>query len=389
VRLTLLALALFYMHANAYLLFVGIALGLVTVSHRWNRARLLGAARSLVYLVPSAIVAVGWAAWGALGKLSISERPSTANLPRSELLRELPLWAHDPFRSHVDEALTALLWISLLALLLVPRAPVASNARERMALVPLAIAVLTYFTLPWRMGAGVMLNVRLAVFIVLYAPLLVRPARGRWTSAALAVTAVAGILFGADATREVRAAEREEIGDLDRLLDRMPMGTRVLELPFRETSGVSHWMAWQFMGAYHRARRGGVSSYTFSDLAHWPIQFRPGAGPPRKAKFVWTLDSCLYRNAVDGPYYDFVLVRGNVDPFRDSPPGPRFTRIDTELDWNLYARVPGEGNPAWDVEDQGPCESRQSLERARDVGPKETPAEIPKNRSDETDGSRF
>ncbi len=363
VALALLTLALFYLHADAYLLWLVIALGLALVGRRPDRAALLSLPRRLAYVVPSGVLAVGWALWGNVARRPLVGGGEIAVRPAAETLHDLPMWAHDTFRSHVDEALTVAFWAALLALLFVRRSPAGPSARERMALVPIFAAALVYLVLPWRMGAGVMLNVRLAVFVILFAPLLLRPAPGRVTSFLLAAVACVSLLVGADAVREIRAAEAEEIGDLDRLLDRMPFGANVLELSFRKTSRASHWMVWQFMGAYHRSRRGGVSSYTFSELVHWPLQFRPGMAPPSKAEFVWTRDSCLYRNEVDGPYYDYVLVRGDVEPFRDAPPGPRYVAVDRELDWVLYQREEGESWPAWPVPDEGPCESRLSLER--------------------------
>jgi hypothetical protein len=117
------------------------------------------------------------------------------------------------------------------------------------------------------------------------------------------------------------------------------------------------------MGSYHRIRTGGVASFSFSELPHWPIHYAPGVAPPAHGPF-WTLESaCRYRNESDGAYYDYVLTRGNVAPFRDDPPGPRWRRIDQERDWTLYEKIAGEPNPPWTVPDGGPCESRLSLEQ--------------------------
>jgi hypothetical protein len=198
----------------------------------------------------------------------------------------------------------------------------------------------------------------------MFAPLLLRPRRGWTSTAALATAFVASLVGSVDALVEVRAAAREEVGDLSRLLDRMAPGRSVLTLPFRATSAHPHWAPYTFMGSYHRARTGGVSSFSFSELAHWPIHFAPEAAPPQHWPF-WTLENaCAFRNAVDGRYYDYVLTRGNVAPFRDAPPGPRWQKVDEELDWTLYEKLGGEENPAWRVDDGGPCESRRSLERA-------------------------
>ena len=72
----------------------------------------------------------------------------------------------------------------------------------------------------------------------------------------------------------------------------------------------------------------------------------------------WSLNPCLYRNAEDGPYYDYVLVKGRIDPFRDAPPGPVFRLVDQVKDFRLYAKAPGETWPAWPAADRGPCVRR-------------------------------
>jgi hypothetical protein len=361
--LAAIAVALFYLHANAYVLFVGASIVLLV----W-----LGAARRVLWLAPSAALAAAWTVWGSIANRASSLRdPGQVGFIReSEAVRQFPEWAHDIWRAHFDEACAVAVWGAFALLLLLSRRG-GRRPLDAAAWIPLAAAVVLYFALPYRVGAGVMLNVRLAVFVVMFAPLVLRPARGALPRAALAAVACAGVVLSVGSAVEARAEDRDELGDIDRLLDRMPPGSRVLTLTFHVTSEYVHWAPWTFFGAYHRTRVGGVSSESFCELAHWPVRFRPGAAPPPKPSLFWTFDSCGYRNATDGPYYDYVLARGNVDPFRDAPPGPRWRRIDTEKDWVLYERDPGAANPAWPVADEGPCESRRSLERLQrpDVAP--------------------
>jgi hypothetical protein len=233
--------------------------------------------------------------------------------------------------------------------------------KTALAAAPFAAAAACYFALPYAVGAAGMLNVRIATFGVLFAPLLVLRQEGWRGSAPIAAIFGASLVLAGNAAHEIRRVGEEELGDLGRLLDRMPPGAKVLTLPFEPTSRRMLWSPWSFVGAYHRARRGGVAGFSFSEIAHWPIHYKPGAGPPARPLF-WTRNACRYRNEIDGAYYDFVLARGNVDPFRDAPPGPVFRRVDQERDFVLYARVAGETNPPWSFEDPGPCESRRSLE---------------------------
>ena len=43
-------------------------------------------------------------------------------------------------------------------------------------------------------------------------------------------------------------------------------------------------------------------------------------------------------NMANGNYYDYVLIRGNVDPFARAGPGPRYRQIAHEGLWALYAK---------------------------------------------------
>jgi len=388
VRLGALATALFYLHANGYVLFL-VASTAVTFEIARQRAAvdraaaalfaLRGLPRRMLWIAPSLALAAAWSAFGSLGRggAALHGGADVSYIPNAELLREFPQWAHDIWLSHVDEWCAAGLWAAFAALVLQRGAKAPADAApgdgapgggaargDDVSWVPFACALVAYFALPYRVAAGGMLNVRIAVFVVLFAPLLVRPMRGLRTSLALGAIGACALVTAANAAVEMRGAERDELGDLDRLVDRIPEGARVLTLTFHVTSSHVHFVApYTFVGAYHRARAGGVSSYSFSDLVHWPVRYRPPAAPPPKRPF-WTFDSCEYRNATDGAYFDYVLTRGNVDPFRDEPPGPRWQRVDATRDWALFAKLPGATSPAWTVDDGGPCESRRSLERA-------------------------
>jgi hypothetical protein len=367
IGLAVLAIALFYLHGDAFLLF---ALGAVALRVVLGEGPPLRVARDLSWLGPSAATAAGWALYGRVGAEGSSLRDSVgqmAYVPLKELARELPMWSFDIWRGHVDELCAAALWgsFALLALQLSPTE--ASSSRPRRlrwaAAVPFLCAALGYVAMPWSIGAGVMLNVRLASFVSMFAPLMLEPARGALAVLPLVGVLGAGTINSAYAAHEVYRAEHDELGAVNRLIDQVPGGARIVTLPFHFTSAFTHWGPWGFLGSYVRARRGGVASFSFTELGHWPLQFRAEAAPPRKAPF-WTFSPCLFRNETDGAYYDYVLVRGKLDPFRDAPPGPRWKSVDRDGEFVLYEKVGGEWNPPWRVEDGGPCKSRWSLEHA-------------------------
>ena len=369
--LAALSVSLFFLHVDPFLLFVFAALLMrlvlgvrdVVQSQGPPRSALLrsalASARSLLWLAPALGVAAAWALLGSL-RGSVEQR-NVRFQGATELLREFPSWSHDVWRSHVDEGCSIVVWAAF-AVLVVQRGLAAQDRwKTALAAAPFAAAVLTYFALPYSVGAAVMLNVRIAVFVALFAPLLIDRIEGLRSALPLAAVAIATLVLSGDALYEIRRVAAEDLGDVDRLLARIRPGSKVVTLPFHLTSPRVHWAPWTFLGSYARARGGGVAAYSFTELPHWPMHYRPEAAPPAKPMF-WTFNACGYRNETDGAYYDYVITRGNVDPFRDSPPGPVFRRVDGERDLVLYERVPGATNPAWTVADLGPCESRKSLE---------------------------
>lgn len=369
--LALLSIALFFLHVDPFLLFVmAAALGQLAAARPLRLGALFPAAKGLAWLAPALAVAAAWAAFGSL-RGSV-DHGHLVFMPLRDVIRELPAWSHDVFRSHTDEACAIVVWLAFAALV-VQRGRDGLDRRGLLrAAAPFAAATLCYFLLPYSVGAAVMLNVRIAVFVALFAPLFIDRIDGKRGLVPLGAVAAANFVLAGYAFREITAVADDEVGDVSRLLDRIPRGARVVTLPFHLTSPRMHWAPWTFVGAYHRARHGGVASFSFTQIDHWPLHYREGAEPPHKPLF-WTFDACGYRNETDGRYYDYVLVRGNVDPFRDAPPGPAFRRVDAERDLVLYERVPGVENPAWAVADRGPCESRRSLELREARGDVEGP----------------
>jgi hypothetical protein len=375
VGLACLAFALFYLHVNAFVLFVLIAACFTWIldprtppagGTRATRAfaRLARLALQMAWLVPAAIAAANWALHGELatGKsASLRDQGQVIYRPGAEIVHEFPMWAHDIWRSHTDEWTACAFW----ALVLWLAFQRGRRERSRDALIawtPFACTAVFYLALPFQVGAGAMLNVRLALFLTLFVLLVARPQPGRASDLAFGAAVVLGLVVAANAAWQMRQAEREELGNFDAILAQTKPGTRLISLVFQPTSARTQVASWVHMGSYHRARKGGVASFSFSELRHWPIRYRAGAAPPDKPETFWEFNPCVFRNAADGPYYDYVLTRGNIDPFRDAPPGPRWRVATRERDWTLYEKLPGEPNPAWTVADTGPCESRRVLE---------------------------
>lgn len=314
---------LFVAHVQAFAIYV-LALVLLTIAERSPKRKLLG-------LVPGILVA---ASWGL--RVRIATRGTSLDAPQqlqfatpAQLVRGFPYWAHDTWRGHVDEALALAFWIALVVLAL-------RGATKRIAVwMPLAVALGLFVFFPYRIGGGDMLNVRLAVFVPLFVLPLLEPAKERaWPFVTAAVLTFAG---AANHAREIRTTQAE-IGDFDRVLAELPRGARVLSLQFDRASHHTHFPAWVHAVALHRARHGGVAEPSFAVLGHWPIQYREGAAPPKKDVDFWEFRPDRFENAVDGPYYDYVLVRGPIASLCRARSGPRWIAVVNEGDWTLFRR---------------------------------------------------
>ncbi len=133
---------------------------------------------------------------------------------------------------------------------------------------------------------------------------------------------------------------------IDGVLVRTQSGT------FARPAARTHFWPYIFAGAYHRARGGSVSSWSFTELPHWSLRYTAGHAPPEHAPF-WIFDPCAYDYDRDGAYHDYVLVNGDEKPFDDDPPGPRFEPVATSGAMTLYAKTRASFEPSGEA--IGPC----------------------------------
>jgi hypothetical protein len=244
--------------------------------------------------------------------------------PNAMLLRALPGWMADFWKTRADDA-AALVAALAVAVTFVPwpgsESPEGRRARWLGRSLVL-VAAAFYFAMPSQVGFAFILDLRLAPIVGLFAVLLARRVQGRLADASAALALTGALATSAVGLSEMRAYETEEAARLDILLKRLPAGKRLLSLVFDPASRHAIIPPFVHAGAYYRARYGGIASFSFSELPHWPVRYRPEAAPPKKHVVFWDYAPCLFRNTEDGPHYDFVLVRGDVDPFESDPPGP-------------------------------------------------------------------
>jgi hypothetical protein len=191
--LALLGFTLFYLHVSGYLLFALGACTLTLVLTPVRRAPLL-----VSWLAPSALAFAGWWVRGSLASPR-SHGPEPHYIPPATLAAQLPVWAHDVWRSHVDEICAVGFWAAfvVLALLRDPR-PDADPRLARAAWVPVLCAAFAYIMLPYDVGMATMVNTRVATFVVLFMPLVLRPRDGRLTRASLALVTASALVGSID-----------------------------------------------------------------------------------------------------------------------------------------------------------------------------------------------
>jgi hypothetical protein len=254
-----------------------------------------------------------------------------------DALQKLPEALLDIWPGDVD------LWISLgllggAVLLVGPRDLRNEGARRRFVLAATwtAMAVALYFAFPISIGWLWQLNERYAIAAALLVPLLLAPRRGIRGAVPLLAVFLLGIASAGLAGRQARSFSREVDG-FDRVISRAQPGRRLLTLVYDRGSQAAKFVPYLHFGSYYRARGGGIAAFSFAELPQSPLRYRPQTEPPRHPVH-WEWEPWRFDRVVDGNYYDYVLVRGNVDPFARPGPGPRYRRIAHEGLWALYAK---------------------------------------------------
>lgn len=223
-------------------------------------------------------------------------------------LASIPEWSFNVWRRRDEKVFAVLYWIGYLGVFV-------SGFRRRMRFVfvrtwPLLVAAAVFAAVPFQIGAGMMLNIRVGPLLwVMLLPLL----RLRTTMLARASVGAAllGTLGQALVARAVVLASQEDLGDFGRVVEAVPTGSRILYLPFDRHTPQAHFFPWMHVAGSIRAEKGGLSQFSFTVLPHWPLHDRVS---PRKPGF-WDRSPCWFEADTDGAFYDVLLVRGAFDPF--------------------------------------------------------------------------
>ncbi|HKB75291.1 MAG TPA: hypothetical protein VKC58_01760 [Myxococcales bacterium] len=326
------ALALFYLHLSAFLLFAPAALLAWLLLGRGPRALLWVvpvAALGFAFLATSPVIHPEKVGWTHPMEIRF-EAPSDA-------LRNLPSALLDIWPGTQDDlVLLALIGAAALLAWPQPRDPDADARLRGLAAGWCALAAFLYFAFPVSIGWLWQLNERYAIALALLAPLLLRPARGLRGALPLVLVAAASLFSAGIAGRQIRGFSREVEG-FDRVLDATEPGRRLLSLIYGRDSAWAKFSPYLHFGSYYRARKGGIASFSFAELPQSPLRYRPETAPPPKPAH-WEWEPWSFRNDVDGLYYDYLLVRGFGDPAARAGPGPAWHVLSRAGAWTLYTK---------------------------------------------------
>ncbi len=343
--LAALSVAILYLHISSFAMFLAQAAVLALLapgpfeSAKGLRLRIRASARHFLWLAPSLVCAASIALSGKAGADN-QGHGGVVFAPRLHVMRQLPAWIFDLFRTKVDDVLGWTLVLCLTALVLygVRKRGVLAKWHTKTAVALFGLALLVYAVMPARVGAyAFLLDVRMSVFVASFAVLLPAPRITR--RAAYAHAAVGALALGicANAAYEVHAFERDDVGAFDDLLRRMPRGARLISLEYARYNTRTNASVLQSYGSLYRARYGGIASFSFSEMPHWPVQYRKEWLPP--APLTWG-DPRAFDNVRDGAYFDYVLTHGDAQPFAHHPAGPEWEVIGVSREFRLYRKLP-------------------------------------------------
>src|SRR5262249_54919104 len=156
--------------------------------------------------------------------------------------------------SHVDDALGIAFWLAFLALLVGQSVVREGEKREPIGnIVPFVVGLVVYLVTPFRVGTGLLLNVRMAPVLAVFALLALRPRRGLIGTAPILATAGLALVQCVDNIAHVRAFQRDVDG-VPELLATVPRGAKLISLNFSGFDpNLVHFPAWIYAGSWHRA----------------------------------------------------------------------------------------------------------------------------------------
>ena len=351
---------LFYMHAQAFLIYaLGAGLiGLLTSRglhprHWWRQALHLVPALALmaVWVARSAILA-GEDAWMA-GHGGRNVSPAEARWePLLDRLSALPRQLLDAYRDDADErVLVGLLGLALVLALFRRWAPAEEEILDRGAsrawirartpeLITLAL-IFAYALSPISYKWIWPISHRMIPVIALFALTTLAWRRLPWRPALLIIPATLLTLYAGTVHVERADAFAAEAGAVREVLTHAEPGRRLHALIYDRGSRHINHAPYLHFGQYYVVDRGGVATFSFVDFPQSPVRYDHERGPPRLPnRFEWTPET--FRLDRHGAYYDYFLVRDGGPHKPRKPFGAQAAEVELvhrDGRWALYRRT--------------------------------------------------
>ena len=341
------ALALLALHLSAFLLFAPAA---VLASLAFARRTPRDIARRLLWAIPALAAGVVVVAASPLthpGRVGGNEPMRVVFEAPGDAVAKLPGALLDVWPRH-EGVVVLLVLATAVVLLALPSGEGAvrdvARPRATIAAAWVAMAGAFYFALPISIGWLWQLSGRYAMAWALLLPCLLRPAPGFRGHAPLLLVAGASLASAGVAAGHIRAFTAEVDG-FDHVIGAAQPGKRLLALIQDPTSHQARFPPYVHFGSYYRARKGGVAAFSFAELPHAPLRYRPETAPPVMPVH-WEWEPWRFSNEREGSYFDYILVRGTVDPLASAPAGPAWQPIAHQGLWTLQVRKGTPSSPA-------------------------------------------
>lgn len=319
VGLSLVTLLLFYSHAQAFVLYVGLAGLAVLVGaeglhprHWWRQAlHLVPAGVGMVVWMSRSLILAGEATWkqGHGGRNVTDTRVNFE--PLVERLTQMPHQFLDGYRGDGDERI-ALAWLAIVLAVAMLGRQYRNWTSWRLHRLPavwtvalLAVYLLSPISYKWIWPISWRIVPLIGLFALAVPHWQVLPLRP------LTLLLPALLLTGYATRVHVREGQAfaAEVGPIRQIVAKAEPGKKLMSLVLGPGSGVVNHAPLIHVGQYYVVDRGGMASFSFADFPQSPVVYPTVGGPPvLPQRFEWTPERFTWQE--HGHWYDYVLVRG-------------------------------------------------------------------------------
>lgn len=353
--LTLVTIALFYSHAQAFVLY-GLLAGLTVLlgsagwhpRHWWRQA--LHIAPSLAMMVvwmSRSLILAGQEEWQA-GHGGRNVTDTTVHF--ETLIERLIQFPQQILAAYPDESDERVLYglMTVIGLVLILRqgdvlrseGPPRDRLRGNVPRILFAVALVSYLLSPISYKWIWPISWRLVPLVVLLGISGIGWRKLPWRPLVLILPAtILAVAMSVLHVQKARAFSREA-GAIREVVGRAEPGRKLMSLIYHSGSNVVGNAPYLHFGQYYVIDRGGMATFSFANFPQSPVVYPTEGGPPTlPARWEWTPEK--FRFAEHGLYYDYFLIRdGGPQDARDPFASDRdaVELVVRNGQWALYKR---------------------------------------------------